>query len=339
MNTFMVKTKAFIGNHGTDIACYGGCAAIIAGSILACRATLKINRMAEKDAAEIEELKKKYSVQFKKMKKGGKKNASGNNNGDDGVEYKLTKEGRKAVSRKYAKCIGKYILAAAPAVALIGGGCAANIYAHHKEKSGRLQMTGIAMGALASLGRYRAEMAKERGEEAEKKFYYNVKENEKEEVDEKGKKKKVKEEFADVDICKSDFAKFFGVDYSDAATGYPEADLVFLKNVERAATRRLRTEKWLSVNDLYHMLRLKDSAGQRYAVKGGNNAGWVYDKEHPENNIVDLGLYNLKKTGNHDYINGYNDVILIEPNINCLDLSNALWGLDMKTPDPMLFQD
>ena len=341
MNTFMLKTKAFMGNHGTDIACYGGCAAIVAGSILACRATLKIDEMAKKDADDIAAIREKYSVKYKNLKKKGKKinGVAGADNGNDRVRMVLTKEGSRAVAKHYAKCIARYALAAAPAIALIGGGCAANIYAHYKEKSGRLQMTGIAMGALATLGRYRAEMRSERGEEAEKKFYYGVKEREVEKTDEKGKKKKVKEEYIDNDICKSDFAKYFGRDYSEAATGCIEADIMFLKGVERSATRKLARDKWLTVNDLYQMLRLRDAAGQRYAVKGGNNVGWVYDPYHPENNIIDLGIYNKYRKENQDYINGREENILIDPNVNCLDLSNALWGLDMKTPDPMLFQD
>lgn len=337
---FKIKTKAFIGKHGTDIACYGGCAAIGVGVFFACKATLKINEMAKEDAKKAEEIKQKYKVGVNIKKGKGKKNGSVNDAGSSNNEsVELSKEGRRALSKHYIGTIARYGLTCAPAALLIGGGMAANIFAHHKEKSGRLEMTGIAMGAMATLKKYRDEMRRERGDEAEKKFYYGVKDVEKEVVDEKGKKKVEKEEVIPKDINTSDFAKFFGVDYSNAATGYPEADIIFLKNVERTATRKLAQDKWLTLNELYKMLELRDAAGQRYGIKGGNNIGWVYDKDHPEQNIVDLGLYSGKKTNNRDYVNGYNDVILVEPNVNCLDLSSAMWGLDMKTPDPMLFKD
>ena len=343
MGNFGVKAKAWLGNHKTDIACYGGCTAIGIGVFFACKATLKINDMAKEDVKNIEEIKKKYKVSVKTVskKKGkGKKNGgSGTDNSNSREVIQLSKEGRRELTHYYFRTALRYGAACAPAALLIGGGMAANIYAHKTEKAGRVQMTGIAMGALASLKRYRDKFKEEHGEEAEKKFYYGVKEHEKEVEDEKGKKKTVKEEVLPKDVDISDFAKFFGQDYSDAATGYPEADLVFLKNVELSATRKLARDKWLTLNELYKMLELRDAAGQRYGVKGGNNIGWVYDKDNPEGNKVDLGLYNLNRTNNHDYINGFNDVILIEPNVNCLDLSKALWGLDMNTPDPMVFQD
>lgn len=340
MNTQVIKTKAkaFLGKHGTDIACYGGCAAIGVGVFFACKATLKINEMSKKDIEIANMIKEKYAVSYKerKVKKHG--NSGADNSGVRKVPV-LSKEGNRALTKHYLGVAARYGLACLPAALLIGGGMVANICAHRTEKKGRLEMTGIAMGALATVKKYRDEMRRERGDEAEKKFYYGVEEKEKESKDEKGKIKKEKEEVLPKDVNISDFAKFFGVDYSEAATGYPESDLVFLKNAERSLTRRLARDKWLTLNDAYKALELRDAAGQRYGVKGGNNIGWVYDKDHPENNMVDFGLFNLKKTNNQDYINGYNDVILIEPNVNCLDLSSALWGLDMKTPDPMLFQD
>lgn len=335
--TFKTKTKAFVGKHGTDIACYGGCTAIGIGVFFACRATLKINEMAKKDAEMAELIKEKYAVAVKERKdKNGNHRAD---NGNSGKSVVLSKEGRKALTKHYVNTAARYGLACLPAAFLIGGGIAANIFAHRKEKSGRLEMTGIAMGAMTALSKYRRKFAEEHGEDAEKKFYYGVEEKEKEVVDEKGKKKVEKEEVLPKDVNVSDFAKFFGKDYSDAATGYPEEDLIFLKNLERSLTRRLARDKWLTLNDCYKAMCLIDAAGQRYGVKGGNNIGWVYDKDHPENNIINFGLYNLDRTENKDYINGYNDVILVEPNVNCLDLSNALWGLDMKTPDPLLFKD
>lgn len=331
-----VKTKGFFKAHGSDIGCYGGCVAIGVGVILACKATLKVNEKAKEDSAKVEEIKKQFKLDIKagkKLKKGEK-----HANSNDSELIQLHKEGNKQLTKHYVSSIGRYCLYYTPAALLIAGGMAANIAAHRSEKKGRLEMTGIAAGLAASLKKYRDKFKEEHGEEAEKEFFYNVKKQEKEVVDDKGKAKKVEEKVLPKDIDISDFAKFFGVDYSDAATGYPEADLVFLKNVERSATRKLAEDKWLTLNELYKMLALRDAAGQRYGIKGGNNIGWVYDKDHPEQNIVDLGLFSLQKTGNQDYVNGFNDVILIEPNVNCLDLGNAMWGLDMKTPDPDLFR-
>lgn len=353
MNTqnIKLKTKAFFKAHGSDIGCYGGMAATVLGTVLACRATLKVNREAEEDNKKRDEIRAKYKMDIltlKEMDKKNKKSKKGKEVKNDGNTkldtsndrelIKLHREGSRELTHHYLRTGLRYGLHYLPSALLIAGGCFAIGKAHHAEKRGRLEMTGIATAAVAKLAQYRAKYRDEHGVEEEKEFFHGIDKVKKEETDEKGKKKVTEEKVARKDINYSDFTKFFGVDYSTAATGYPEADLVFLKNVERAATRKLAEDKWLTLNELYKMLCLRDAAGQRYGVAGGNNIGWIYDKDHPENNIVDLGLYNLKKTGNMDYINGMNDVIIVEPNVNCLDLGNAMWGLDMKTPDPDLFR-
>lgn len=354
MNTqnFKLKTKAFFKAHGSDFGCYGGMAATVLGTVLACRATLKVNKEAEEDNKKRDEIRAKYKMDIQILKDMDKKKKSKKNkeevvdNGSAGMAdsdirelRKLHKEGSRELTHHYLRTGLRYCLHYLPSALLIAGGCLAIGKAHRAEKRGRLEMTGIATAAVAKLAQYRAKYRDEHGVEEEKEFFHGIDKVKKEETDEKGKKKVTEEKVARKDINYSDFTKFFGVDYSTAATGYPEADLVFLKQVERTATRKLAEDKWLTLNELYKMLCLRDAAGQRYGVAGGNNIGWVYDPNCPENNIVDLGLYNLKKTGNMDYINGMNDVIIVEPNVNCLDLANAMWGLDMKTPDPDLFRD
>lgn len=342
MGNLKMKTKAFLGKHGTDMMCYGGCGMIVLGTVLTCRGVLKINAEAEEDTKHIEAIKAKYALTeaSEKPKKGGKKKngVTKSNRKSSGRSIKLSREGNKALRRAYIRTFARYAAHIAPGAALELAGMGLNIAAHRTEKAGRIQMTSLAAGYAASLAKYRKKFAEEHGDEAEKEFYYGVEKQKKEETNEKGKKVTKEEKLIRRDIDTSDFAKFFGVDYSDAATGLIEADLVFLKGIERTATRKLCEDKWLTLNELYKMLCLKDAAGQRYGIRGGNNIGWVYDKDHPENNFVDLGLYAAEKVNNRDYINGYNDVILLEPNVNCLDLSSAMWGLDMKTPDPDLFR-
>ena len=343
MGNLKMKLKAFGGKHGTDMMCYGGCGMIVLGTVLTCRGVLKINAEAEEDTKRIEAIKAKYALTeaSEKPKKGkGKKNGvvkSGRKS--SGRAVKLSREGNKALRRAYIRTFARYAAHIAPGAALELAGMGLNIAAHRTEKAGRIQMTSLAAGYAASLAKYRKKFAEEHGEEAEKEFYYGVEKQKKEETNEKGKKVTKEEKVIRRDIDTSDFAKFFSPDYSTAATGYIEADLCFLKGVERTATRKLCEDKWLTLNELYKMLCLVDAAGQRYGIRGGNNIGWVYDKDHPENNFVDLGLYASEKTMNQDYVNGYNDVVLLEPNVNCLDLSSAMWGLDMKTPDKDLFRD
>ena len=166
-----VKLVGFGKKHGTDIACYGGVAAIIAGSVLACKATLKVNAEAEEDTKKADEIRAKYKLE--KKVKGGKKNA-GHNSRESRELMELHKEGSRALLKHNTRCIGRYVRHYSLAAGLILGGCAANVWAHGKEKSDKQAYIAACTGLAATVKKYRDEMRRERGEEAEKKFFYDV---------------------------------------------------------------------------------------------------------------------------------------------------------------------
>ena len=49
----------------------------------------------------------------------------------------------------------------------------------------------------------------------------------------------------------------------------------------------------------------------------GGYVGWIYDEKHPNgDNYVDFGIYNLYKTKNRDFVNGYERTILLDFNVD-----------------------
>ena len=54
----------------------------------------------------------------------------------------------------------------------------------------------------------------------------------------------------------------------------------------------------------------------------GQCVGWIYDEKNPiGDNFVDFGIWDTHIEKNRDFVNGYENVIIIDPNVdgNILD--------------------
>ena len=77
-----------------------------------------------------------------------------------------------------------------------------------------------------------------------------------------------------------------------------------------AATKRLKQQGWLLLNDVYDMLGIP-------RTKDGMVIGWVYDEKHPVgDNFVDFGIYDTNRASNRDFVNGYERTILLDFNVD-----------------------
>ena len=171
---------------------------------------------------------------------------------------------------------------------------------------------------------YRSNVIERFGEEIDKELRFGVKEIEVEEttVDKNGKektvKKKVKVATNPYDNV-SEHARYF-----DSLSKNWEKDSVynlqFLRTVQDIANDRLVTRGYLYLNEVYEMLGLPWS-------DAGQQVGWVYDvdgskhgeswpKDKPWDNYVDFGIYECKREANRDFVNGIEDVILLDFNID-----------------------
>ena len=86
----------------------------------------------------------------------------------------------------------------------------------------------------------------------------------------------------------SNFARFFD-DSSSLWTKDPEFNISVLRQQERYANAKLKTQGYLFLNDVYDMLGLSRS-------QAGQVVGWIYNEQKPiGDNFVSFGIY--------DYIN------------------------------------
>jgi len=164
-----------------------------------------------------------------------------------------------------------------------------------------------------TLKNYRGRVVERFGEEVDKELKYNIKAEEIEEIttDSKGKEKKVKKTVKTAEIDESSaYARFF-----DAGnTGWdkdPEISLMFLRAAQQYANDRLVAQGYLFLSDVYNHLGIPESRASRVV-------GWIYDKNenHDGDNYVDFGIYNINNRGNRDFVNGHNDAILLDFNVD-----------------------
>lgn len=165
----------------------------------------------------------------------------------------------------------------------------------------------------SSFKEYRQRVTERFGEELDRELKYNIKTKEVEEV-------VVQEDGTEAVVSKtvnvaegvdetSEYARFFD-EWCTGWTKDAEANLVFLRNVERWANQRLQSVGHLFLNEVYDALGIQ-------RTKAGQIVGWVYDIDNPKgDNKVDLGIYNVNRENCRDFVNGRERSILIDPNVD-----------------------
>lgn len=107
----------------------------------------------------------------------------------------------------------------------------------------------------------------------------------------------------------SPYSKFY-----DASCIYWEADsesnLYFLNKAQRDLNDRLKEEGYLFLNDVYKYLGIKKT-------KAGQIVGWIYEEENQfGDNFVDFGIYDKDDERCVAFVNGEEDVILLDFNVD-----------------------
>lgn len=92
-----------------------------------------------------------------------------------------------------------------------------------------------------------------------------------------------------------------------AWTKDPERNFQFLRLQQNYANELLKARGYLFLNDVYDMLGIP-------RTKAGQVVGWVYDQDNPiGDDFVNFGFYDHH---NEDFINGYENSILLDFNVD-----------------------
>ncbi len=279
--------------HAPEILVGIGVVGTLTSTIMACKATTKINEVIDKSKEDVEKAKEYVE--------------------ENGYSDEYTEtDYKKDLTIMYAKRGLDLAKLYAPAVS-VGTLSVVAILSGHKI----LRKRNVALAAAyATIDKgfkeYRGRVIERFGEELDKELKYNIKAQTIEEVttNSKGKEEIVKTTVNVANPNKySDYARI----YDDGCTGWtkdPEFNLMFLRNQQRYANDRLQTKGSLFLNEVYDMLGFP-------RTKAGACVGWIYDENDPVgDNFVDFGIYDLSNARTRDFVNGYERTIILDFNVD-----------------------
>jgi hypothetical protein len=281
--------------HSPEILVVAGIVGTVVSTVMACKATTKVSEILEDSKNIIDSI---HDCQTNEAL----------------ADHYTPEDAKKDLAIVYVQTGIKIAKLYAPAVAL-GTLSIASILASNNI----LRKRNVALAAAyatvdKTFKEYRNRVIERFGEQVDKELRYNIKAKkiEKTVVGEDGKEKKVKETIQVAKIPgSSDYAKFFDSS-SNAWEENAEYNLMFLKAEQNYANDRLKARGYLFLNEVYERLGIPPT-------KAGQIVGWIYDPNNPNHNgdnYVDFGLYNIHKEKTRDFVNGYEEVILLDFNVD-----------------------
>lgn len=292
-----------IKKHSPEILLVTGIIAGGAALVAACKATTKLEAVLNETKSNVEKVHECAAAGQIQIAEG---------NEICTVEY-TEEDSKKDLTIFYTKGCLNVAKLYAPAAAL-GAISLTCILASHGIIHKRNTALAAAYTAVdSSFKEYRKRVTERFGEELDRELKYNIKAKEVEEtvVQEDGTETVIKKtvNVADGINGTSEYARFFD-EWCTGWTKDAEANLVFLRSVEKWANQRLQSVGHLFLNELYDALGIP-------RTKAGQIVGWVYNIDHPNgDNKVELGIYNVNSENCRDFVNGRERSILIDPNVD-----------------------
>lgn len=283
-------SKLFLLKHAPELMTYGGTVVVIAGVVLACRASMALDeKMSAHDEAlaDIDEKKDSGELSEKEAKK---------------AEFIENRDYVVELVKLYAPSVTTMIFG----FTLILGG--------HHLISKRFSAVSAAYKALEKgYSEYRQRVRDDLGEEKDLEYLYGIKKEKMDIIatDENGLEKKVTADVTtEVSPTHSPYARFFD-EFSNEWTRNAEYNLMFLNAQQNYANDKLRSRGHLFLNEVYEMLGLPHT-------QAGAVVGWVYDKKntHEGDNIVDFGIYDVRNKMSRAFVNGCEQSILLDFNVD-----------------------
>jgi hypothetical protein len=266
--------------HSPTLLFAGGVVGIVGTTVLACKATLKLEEVleeAEKSHAQANELvHEDYSERDRKK--------------DHVYIYVRTVV---KVTKLYAPAVGLGIVSIG---ALTGS---------HVTLTKRNAGLTAAYAALdKGFNEYRDRVREEFGEEKEREIRQDIRIRDVDIHDtETGKDHQYQIKAPGEP---SIYARFFD-ECSSSWSRQPEYNMIFLKAQQNYANDRLRTRGHIFLNEVYDMLGLERS-------QAGAVVGWVISKDG--DNYVDFGIWDGDRERSRAFVNGYEASVLLDFNVD-----------------------
>ena len=287
------NTKNGVQKHSPEILAGVGVVGVVASTVMACKATMKLNDILEESKETRDKIREvesnpRYEEQYSH------------------------EDAKKDLTINYTQTGLKIAKLYAPAVILGSASLGCLLASNDILRKRNAALSAAYMTVDKSFKEYRQRVVDRFGEEVEKEIRYNIKAEEVTStvVAEDGSETTITETVKTMDPnLYSDYAKFF-----DEASPYwqkdPEYNFMFLKSQQQYANDLLKARGRLFLNEVYEMLGIDKT-------KAGQIVGWVYNPENPiGDNFVDFGIFDMSKERVRAFVNGYEPNILLDFNVD-----------------------
>lgn len=289
---FVSKAGLKLKKHSPEILVVSGVIGMIGTVVTACKATTKIDAVIEEakekvdqihDISEREDMAQKYNKQDRQR--------------DLTIVYTQT-------AVKFAKLYWIPIV--------LGITSTASILAGHGILKKRNAALAAAYAAIdTSFKDYRGRVIERFGEKVDYELKHGIKAEKVSEAlvtDENG-NQHVEQAYIDGQPAPSGYAKIF-----DETNPHWERDSdynqMFLVGRQKDANNKLRTQRYLFLNEVYSMLGFPET-------KAGQVVGWIYDPDdRTRDNYIDFGLFDPRNGKAKDFINGFEKSVILDFNVD-----------------------
>jgi Family of unknown function (DUF6353) len=291
MNTFLPEVVTRTAARGSLIAAKnspkmllaGGIAGVVGSTVLACRATLKLEEVLETAKHDLETAHSLEHFQTNKY---------------------TYRDHQKDVSIIYTRTTVKIARLYAPSVVLGSASVAALISSHNILSRRNAALTAAYAAIDKGFAEYRQRVVEKYGEEADRNFRYGT-----EEVEiineETGKKETVTRVSSETP---SIYARFFD-QTSTCWSKDPEYNRLFLINVQNYVNDLLHARGHVFLNEVYDRLGIDRS-------NAGAVVGWIMRRDGTTDNYIDFGIFNADSDRVRDFVNGREGSILLDFNVD-----------------------
>ena len=287
------RTGLKIKKHSPEILLATGTVGVVASTVMACKATLKVEEIVDEAKEKIDTI---HQV-----------------SADPAMAEKYSEEdGKKDLAIVYTQTAVKFIKLYGPSVT-IGVASLACMIGSNRILNKRNAALAAAYAAVdKSFKEYRGRVIERFGKQMDRELRYNIKAQEIEEttVDANGKETITKKT---VDVMDPNSYSQYAIVFDDSNEGWdpdPERSKYFLIQQQNWANERLKSRGHLFLNEVYDMLGAK-------RTKAGAQVGWVYDEKNCEgDNFVDFGIFDTNSPKARDFVNGIEKVIVLDFNVD-----------------------
>lgn len=285
LSRFVAKAALKVSKKSPEILLATGIISGVASTVVACRATLKADKVLDEHKEMIDGINKAL---------------------EECPEDYTEKDKKRDTAIAYGKTIGKFVKLYSPAIALgtlsIVSFCAS--YGILKKRNVALT---LAYGELLkNYNHYRDKVKEKYGDEVDKEIIFG----EAEPVVEKGADEKTEKVTFEGNTY-SQYAKFF-----DATSPNWVNDAYynksFLTQLQEEFNWKLRSRGHVFLNEVYEAL------GFDHTPEGAL-VGWIYDPENDNDGgdgHIDFGIWDCKSAATRRFVNGYENVILLDFNVD-----------------------